>query len=142
MAEIKSSSSVLLMWTPPLQSCWNGIVTHYTIAVQSFGPNMTTSTLGILLQNKTLNKSHAIIYPDIQQELINQPDPRINRNIENENLLITCLQPFFKYSFSVSMSNVAGEGPLSHSDMVVLPGRGMFVNVELIFKSYYVLNRA
>jgi len=119
---IHSSSSVLLTWTPPVRSCWNGILTNYTITIHSLGPQNTTHFEGIgsEVTNSSLNGSHVMVLPD--QELSNHPDPRSNGSIEAEVVLLTDLQPFFVYSMSVYMSNGAGDGPPASSELVTLPG--------------------
>ncbi len=63
-----------------------------------------------------------MVYPSEEQELSNHPDPRSNKSIEAEEVLITGLQPYFVYSFSVYMSNGAGHGPSTSSEIVTLPG--------------------
>ena len=73
-----------------------------------------------------LKKSRMMIFPDASQDFKNDPDPRrgILKAIVSESLLISDLQPFFKYIFSMYMSNFAGDGPVTSSEVIFLPGRG------------------
>jgi len=121
-----------MSWSPPEHSCWNGIITNYTIQIQSLGPVNSFMTAKIQSNDSLfLSMSHILIYPEADQEFNNDPDPRrsISKAIVPEGLLIRDLQPFFKYTFSIYMSNIAGNGAVTSSEIFFLPGRGMIITV-------------
>ena len=125
-----STSSVYLSWIPPIHNCWNGIITNYTIAVQSLGPQSASflEKINSNTKNESLYVSHIIALPDLENELNNDPDPRhgMLQRIVPETLLISQLHPFFKYTFTIYMSNAAGDSNSTSSEVISLPGRGNF----------------
>lgn len=61
--------------------------------------------------------------------MANDPDPRqfMMKAVVPERALMSGLHEDFSYSFTVYMSNLAGDSDPASSDVIALPGRGVLV---------------
>ena len=102
-----AATQLLIHWSYPVISQQNGIITHYVISyTSSLFPSLTNEV------NYTLTNPS---YPDT----------------DNYSLVITGLQEFVTYTFTVSASTAIGIGASSSEQTIVTLETGMQVNTQL-----------
>ncbi|XP_064396510.1 phosphatidylinositol phosphatase PTPRQ-like isoform X2 [Halichondria panicea] len=96
-----SSTSVNLTWIPPPRTFWNGPITSYII---DYTPVNNCSNEQVAI-NYTSNGSRTLT------ELMNPADPRNATSLVDELLLVTDLEEFISYRFTVAITTSAGSMP-------------------------------
>ena len=124
-----SHTSVQLSWQPPPRDYWNGVLTSYTITSHSYQPVSTRATNSSQseaeLSNSTLYDTTTHVYTTQDTAWANNADPRfIFTEVVHEHVIVEQLHEFFRYHFTIVMSNSAGDSDPASSPPVQLPGNG------------------
>ena len=107
---VVSSTSVNVSWLPTSQDNWNGVITHYTVEyklIRSVGDMIGMYGSGVA---PTLYAS----IPSLGQPLANNPNPTlVTLPLKRESVLISGLQEFSVYQFSIYYENSVGRSDSS-----------------------------
>ena len=103
--DVLSSTSVNVSWLPSPPRNWNGVITCYTVEYELI--RLAGSAMGIDSSGIPLPMSISI--PTLGQPLSNNPDPIIvSLPLKRESIVISGLQEFSVYQFSVYYENSMG----------------------------------
>lgn len=118
---ILSPSSVKLMWWPPPREYWNGILTSYTITSHSHG--LAVSNGSDLQPELAINATSTRVYQIQDSTWANNPDSRfLYRPVVSEEMTIDQLHEFYRYHFTITMTNSAGDSDSVSTGLIQLPG--------------------
>lgn len=109
----------------PSRESWNGVITNYTLITHSLGPNNVSSAMGSSESQLTNSTSSERTLSIKDNRWSNNPDPRFYfTEVAMEEIIVEDLHEYFTYSFSMYMSNSAGDSNTVESSTVQLPGTG------------------
>ena len=102
---VVSSTSVNVSWFPTSQDNWNGIITHYTVEYK---------LIRSVRDNSGVAPTMYASIPAPGQPLANNPNPtHVTLPLKRESILITGLQEFSVYQFTIYYENSVGRSDIS-----------------------------
>ena len=120
--QVESPSSVTVSWLPPEAQLWNGIISRYTIVYDLLGMVDKYEDHNDLEPYTT----QMLSIPQPGQPLANNPDPRIVMlPLQLETAVISALEEFYVYQFTVYLENTIGQSEASNVVTVEMPASGM-----------------
>ena len=110
IVDVVSSTSVNVSWFPTSLDNWNGIITHYTVEYTLI---RSASDINDVYGSGIVPTMYASI-PSLGQPLANNPNPTlVTLPLKRESVLITGLQEFSVYQFTIYYENSVGRSDIS-----------------------------
>ena len=108
-----------MSWLPTSQDDWNGVITRYTVEYRLIRSvrdmiGMYGSGIAPTVYGSGVAPTMYASVPSLGQPLVNNPNPTlVTLPLKRESVLITGLQEFFVYQFTIYYENSVGRSDSS-----------------------------